>query len=81
MKNEKLRHQLSHSLTSYDASQRGKKSYNPHALPIYLERVDAIMAGLSGTLQKRCLKAAGLAASDGDVPGGAWFYQPVKLPT
>lgn len=86
-----VHHKLTHALTEYDKKQSGKKSYNIHALPIYLERVEAVtkdiaagadpraavIAGFSGSLQRICLKACGFAPADGQASGAGWCYEPV----
>ena len=88
-----LRHALTHALTAYDAAQSRKPGYNLYALPQYLARIDAvmadieagaepraaIMAGFTGTLQRRCLKAAGLPPADHNHGDSNWWYTPVAL--
>ncbi len=42
MSNEELRTRLVHAMTTWDIKQSKSKYYNPHALAIYLERIDKI---------------------------------------
>ena len=75
---ESLEIALQHAVTEYDRKQAGKRCWNPHALPLYLEAVEravalvragkdvrsAIVANFNDRLLDRCLKAAGLSKSE-----------------
>lgn len=68
-----IRDKLISALTQYDEKQSKRKFYNPHALGIYFERVDyvmadiergatvrqALLAGFNDRLLDVCLKAVG----------------------
>jgi hypothetical protein len=83
---------LLHAVTEYDRRESKKSSYNRYALPQYIARINeidadiqngadirkAIVAGFSGRLADRCLKAAGLPKTSDDEQRGGWFYQPAS---
>jgi len=82
---------LLHAVTEYDRRESKKPSYNRYALPQYLARIAeidadiqrgadvrrAIVAGFSGRLADRCLKAVGLDKTSDEEQRGGWIYQPV----
>ena len=84
---------LIHAVTDYDRKQWRKRGYNPHALGIYFERVEAICAdmragaglreaitaGFSGKLADACLRAFGLPITTDEESRGGYVYKPVAL--
>jgi len=93
MNPEKIHHALVHTLTKHDTSQQGKKSYNFHALGHYMARAndimkdieaganirEAIIAGFSGNILTKCLKAVGEPkATEDEISRQVYFYQPLK---
>ena len=80
------------ALTEYDRKQSTKRFYNPHALGIYLERCeqviadiergasvrDAVMAGFSDRLRDHILRALGESvATKQEAMSGSNVYRPV----
>lgn len=88
---ETIKSGLIHAVTRYDEKESKKKSYNPHALGIYFERVDevisdieagadvraAVVAGFSGRLADACLRQLGLAITTREEAFGSGIYKPV----
>lgn len=82
-----LRDKLIHAVTEWDRRQASKVGYNPHALGIYFQAIDAIMesidggvepraaieAGFNDRLRDHCQRAAGLAEpAKVAYPKGRW---------
>jgi len=44
---EILHHKLIHCITEYDRKEQSKRSYNPHALPLYMQGVDRVEEALA----------------------------------
>lgn len=80
MKTEQIKSALIHALTEYDRKQSTKRFYNPHALGIYFQRVNAVcadiergatpraalLAGFNDRLLDVCLRAIGESKSTPD---------------
>lgn len=91
MNHEQIRFALVNAVTTYDRQQSTRKHYNRYALGQYLSRVNDIMediengadpaqaiaAGFTETLQKRCLKACKLEAP-APRRSLSWGYMPVS---
>jgi len=87
-----IRERLISAVTAYDARQAKGKYWNPHALPIYFERVDDVMAdiakgatlraalcaGFSDRLLDHCLKAMGEKPFTRDELGHSICYTPAS---
>lgn len=91
MKTEIIKAKLIAALTDYDRRQSAKPCYNRWALPQYFQRVDsicedidrgadlrsAIIAGFTGRLADKCLRAVGAEITTRDEQtGGLWHYEP-----
>lgn len=87
-----IKHKLLHAVTQYDRKQSTKANYNHHALGIYMQRVDdvvadilsgatvrqAIIAGFSGPLCNAVLKAVGEPkVTQDETDRSSWVYRPV----
>lgn len=90
---ENIRYTLISALTAYDITQQKKASYNRYALAIYMQMADhvvtdiefgapvreAIVAGFTGRILDRCLKAFGMEkGTDEEHLSRANCYVPVS---
>lgn len=58
MNTKEIQSRLASALTQYDAAQSKRKGWNPHALGIYFERLEAVIADMeSGTAPRQALLA------------------------
>lgn len=88
MTTEQLKAKLVNGLTTYDRRQSKKRGYNHHALAIYLQRVDEIVAdvergapvnkalqrGFCGAVLKAACQAVGIVAPDNN---DRMIYEPI----
>ena len=87
-----MKNQIVSLLTAYDEKQSSKKSYNRHALGIYLNQLEnvmldielgaepraAIVAGFNGRLLDFILRGLGMPVSTKEEQIGSGIYAPVS---
>jgi hypothetical protein len=89
----RFQHQLRHAIIQYDTRQKSSRTgYNLYALPQYMKRLEevfadiehgadpraAIVAGFTGRLCDRMLKAVGLPITTREEQRGGFCYSPVS---